>query len=545
MELTLLLGLVAFIVVMVLLEVVDSRRAQPDLRPEPRSEVPDLPALDHTPPWMADVARVWGPEQLPTFDDIVGMDIVKADLVELALPALDRAHVDAGARSRALLLWGMRGVGKEDLVAAIAGEFGARLVHVSARFLVARDGISEQPRIAMLVRYAQTHVPSVLFIDDLDMLVEAAAQPSRAQSALHDLLNELARRDRRASTLIVASLTTRGVFAPTRHLTDTFDRVVHVETPDAPTRTALLEQLALHHRVGTDDESAIVRVTEGRTRAEFIRLLHAACALALLESGPVWPVVTLRHVRAAARETDDPPALADLALSRDLRVDVHRLATALAERDASVGAVLVGDDGTGKTTLAMALARDVQRRLITMTMDDTNVQLLQRSVERAHACRPSLLLIDLTPLPESRETQAVRSGRTPDPHADALALAIDQALSTPGVSVIAEARRLDTIGLHLRRPGRLGWVVRVPRPDDAARLRLVRDALEAVRLRGMSHGALASQLRGRTHAEITTVLADAVRSAERRLGADREWTREPAVVPEDVWRGMHLLADAA
>ena len=493
----------------------------------------------HTPTWMLRYAQVFGPEQLSTFTDVVGMDALKRQLDDLVGPVLDRHDTDDPERSPAILLWGSRGSGKAVLIRALAGQYGSRLVHLPARFLVPRDGGTSQPQLAMLLRYAQTNTPSVLFIDELEMLTADAG--GQGQAALHDVLNELRRRDRTAQSVVIASLTTAGALIPSVALTDVFHPVIHVEAPDAQTRVALLQRLLERHRMVADDPEAIVALTAGRTRADLIRLLHEACAYALITDGPA-AAVAVQHVRAVARAT--PRLLAELALSGELRLDVERLVMALLDRHARVGAVLAGDRGIGKTTIGKALAASTRRRLVMVTAREARADAFEAKVERAIARRPSLLLIDEHPLMESPVLRAVQNGCVPGPHGGRIAAAIDRALAQPGVAVIAIARRFDGVDSQLRRRGRLDQLIWVSYPDRGARLELVRRHLRAVRLRDVSPATLAEQLRGLTPAQIRTVLADAVRSAERRmLPTDvAASSDDPVVTPTDLWRALQLVA---
>jgi transitional endoplasmic reticulum ATPase len=513
--------------------------------PEPARSPPADRAMPstvdrHTPTWMLRYAQVFGPEQLSTFTDVVGMDALKRQLDDLVGPVLERHDTDDPNWSPAILLWGRRGSGKAVLIRAMAGQYGGRLVHVPARFLVPRDGGTSQPQLAMLLRYAQTNTPSVLFIDELEMLIADDAG-GHGQAALHDVLNELRRRDRTAQSVVVASLTTMDALIPSVALTDVFDPVIHVESPDAQTRVALLQRLLERHRMVAEDPEAIVAMTAGRTRADLIRLLHEACAYALITDGPTV-AVAVRHLRAVARPA--PRLLAELALSGELRLDVERLAMALLDPHARVGAVLAGDRGTGKTTIGRALAASTRRRLVMVTAREARADAFEAKVQRAIARRPSLLLIDEHPLMESPVLRAVQNGCVPGPHGGRIAAAIDRALAQPGVAVIAIVRRFDGVDSQLRQRGRLDQQIWVSYPDRGARLELVRRHLRAVRLRDVSPATLADQLRGLTPAQIRTVLTDAVRSAERRmLPTDvAASSDDPVVTPTDLWRALQLVA---
>jgi hypothetical protein len=307
----------------------------------------------------------------------------------------------------------------------------------------------------------------------------------------------------------------------------------------------LVESLMARRRMVADDLEAIVAVTAGMTRAELIHMIQDACGHALIDRRQAAAVVAPRHLAAVTRALASPRRVAELALSRDLKRDVERLATMLADPDARTGVVLAGDPGTGRTTIARALAASTQRYLITVTPDDARAETMEEKTEQALARRPSLLLIDESPLLESPVQRAVEAGCLPGPHGDRIATAIDRALARPGVSVIAIARRFEAIDADLRQPGRLVEQIWVDYPDAGARLELVRHHLRVVRMRDLSPITVAEELRGLTPAQIAVVLEDAVRSAECRmtLAASQQWVDDPVVTPSDLWRALQLVTE--
>lgn len=512
-------------------------------RSPPTPHSPPSMVDQHTPSWMRRYAQVFDPEQLPTFEQVVGMETSKRELSNAVGSALDAGRNGESGNASTILLWGRRGSGKTVLARAVAGHFGAWLIHVPARCLLPRTGGTTQPQIAMLVRYAQTHTPSVLFIDDLEILT-ARAPDRRGHVVLHDLLRELGRRDSHAQSIVIAALATDNTVTPPALPAGVFGHAIHVDVPDARTRAALVESLMARRRMVADDPEAIVAVTAGMTRAELIHIIHDACGRALIDRGPAAAVVAPRHLAAVTRALASPRSVAELALSSYLKRDVERLATMLADPDARIGVVFAGDLGTGRTTIARALAASTQRYLITVTPDDARAETMEEKTEQALARRPSLLLIDESPLLESPVQRAVEAGCLPGPHGDRIATAIDRALARPGVSVIAIARRFEAIDADLRQPGRLVEQIWVDYPDAGARLELVRHHLRGVRMRDLSPITVAEELRGLTPAQITVVLEDAVRSAECRMTlAASDWVDDPVVTPSDLWRALQLVTD--
>jgi len=534
-------------VAVVAVEVVARRPRLDDLdweRSPPTLIHDGLPFVDrYTPTWMQGFGQVFGPEQLPAIGQIAGHPTLEQQLRDLICPLLTGSHARS---SPAVLLWGARGVGRTLVSAVLAHEFQARFIHVSARFLTSMGGGTSQPRIAAIVRYAEDHTPSVLFIDDLELISGASDHPA-IQASAHDLLNALRRRDRHARVAVIAALSTEDAFVPSAGLAGAFGPVLHVESPDAETRREILERLLATQELAVEEVDDVLAMTTGLTPAALIDLTRSACGRAQMEHGPIG-VVQARHFAAVLEEIAAPRLLGELALSRDLRRDLKALADELADPRAIVGAILAGNRGTGKTTIAHALAASTGRRLVTVASDvpvaaEALTAVLSSRVDEACANAPSLLLIDDERVVRSPILQPVQPDGGVGLRIGMVAAEIDRALGTPGVSVIAIARQPDHIDGCLRQPERLRRAVWISYPDRYARLELLRRHLQAVRLRGVSPLALADELGGCTPADIETVVNDAIRNAHRRdlSAGPRLWPEDVVLTASDIWRAMQLL----
>ena len=516
-----------------------------DSERSPPASIPDgLPFVDrYTPTWMQGFGQVFGPEQLPGIGQIAGHPTLEQQLRDLVGPLLTGSHARS---SPAVLLWGARGVGRTLVSAALAREFHARFIHVSARFLTSMGGGTSQPRIAAIVRYAEDHTPSVLFIDDLELISGTSDHPA-IQASAHDLLNALRRRNRHARVAVIAALSTEDAFVPSAGLAGAFGPVLHVESPDAETRREILERLFATQELAVEEIDDVLAMTAGLTPAALMDLTRSACGRAQMEHGPIG-VVQARHFAAVLEEIAAPRLLGELALSRDLRRDLKALADELADPRAIVGAILAGNRGTGKTTIAHALAASTGRRLVTVASDvpvaaEALTAVLSSRVDEACANAPSLLLIDDERVVRSPILQPVQPDGGVGLRIGMVAAEIDRALGTPGVSVIAIARQPDHIDGCLRQPERLRRAVWISYPDRYARLELLRRHLQAVRLRGVSPLALADELGGCTPADIETVVNDAIRNAHRRdlSAGPRLWPEDVVLTASDIWRAMQLL----
>lgn len=531
---------------------VSSRRGDRQERSPPMTASRVNPVDAHTPRWILPFGQVYGPNQLPRLHDVIGMTVVKRQLTDLLGSALSSSRSGRPMLTSGILVCGARGAGKTLLVRAVTGDLGARLVHISARLLIPRSLAASQPAIAAIVRYAQTHAPSVLMIDDLEALILDNHGDWRVRSTAYDLLQELRQRDRGAATGVVATLASEQAVLPMPFFFTDFEPVICVDGPDTTARRQLVKRIIELRNLEAINLDAVVGLTVGMTPAQIINLTQRACGRAQLHNGP-YGLVEPAHFRSTLREPMGPRWVDELSLSRGVALDVDAAVHRLANPRASVGILLLGDVGTGKTTVARCLARTSRRRIVSVAGDSfgrgdvVDQRTLRARVDEVIARCPSVLLIDDCRLLASLPASFTPSRRERGPSIDRVNAEIDRALSHDGVSVIATAPKPAMIDRRVRRSGHFAVEIYLSLPDEQARLALLQHHLRTAQLHGVTVEVLAAETVGYTPAQLESLARYAVRAAEHRSirPLPSQWALGPIVTPLDIWRARQMVFDIA
>jgi cell division protease FtsH len=187
-----------------------------------------------------------------TFDQVVGVDEVKQELVEvvdfLRHPARYRR---LGARiPKGVLLVGPPGTGKTLLARAVAGEAGVPFFSLSAsEFVEMIVGVGAS-RVRDLFAQAKKEAPAIVFIDELDAVGRARgagpqAGPGEREQTLNQLLVEMDGFEVGLGVVVLAATNRPEVLDQALLRPGRFDRHVVVPRPD---RRGRLEILRLHSR---------------------------------------------------------------------------------------------------------------------------------------------------------------------------------------------------------------------------------------------------------------------------------------------------------
>lgn len=218
-----------------------------------------------------------------TFDDVAGIDEVRAELEEIvqflrSLERFDRlgARIPCGA-----LLVGPPGTGKTLLAKAVAGEAHVPFFSMSAsEFVEMFVGVGAS-RVRDLFNQARQAAPAVIFIDELDAVgrkrtMRVAGNDERDQT-LNQLLVELDGFDTRKAVVVIAATNRVDILDKALLRPGRFDRRITVSPPDRAGREAILKihtrKTPLHEDVELE---RLARMTTGMTGADLANLVNEA-----------------------------------------------------------------------------------------------------------------------------------------------------------------------------------------------------------------------------------------------------------------------------
>jgi cell division protease FtsH len=194
-------------------------------------------------------ARLYDAERpAVTFDDVAGIDEVKADLQEIVdflREPLKYTRL-GGAAPKGVLLIGAPGTGKTLLARAVAGEAKVPFYSISgSEFVEAIVGVGAA-RVRDLFSKARAAAPAIIFIDEIDAIGRSRSAALRIggndeqEQTLNQILTEMDGFDSREGVIVLAATNRADVLDQALLRPGRFDRRVTVQPPDRRGRAAIL-----------------------------------------------------------------------------------------------------------------------------------------------------------------------------------------------------------------------------------------------------------------------------------------------------------------
>ncbi|MGE5626101.1 MAG: ATP-dependent zinc metalloprotease FtsH [Bacillota bacterium] len=225
------------------------------------------------------------------FSDVAGQDNAKREVAELVEYLKDPekfARVGAVA-PRGVLLMGPPGTGKTLLARALAGEAGVPFFSISgSQFIEVFVGVGAS-RVRNLFTAAREHMPSIVFIDELDSIGRTRGTGlggghDEREQTLNQILAEMDGFTSRESVLVLAATNRPDILDPALLRPGRFDRHVVLDLPSRVDREAILR---LHtHKVplASDvDLQELAAATSGFSGADLRNLANEAAIFAARE----------------------------------------------------------------------------------------------------------------------------------------------------------------------------------------------------------------------------------------------------------------------
>ncbi|HEV2139712.1 MAG TPA: ATP-dependent zinc metalloprotease FtsH [Candidatus Dormibacteraeota bacterium] len=244
-----------------------------------------------------------------TFDDVAGIDEVKADLQEIVdfLREPQKYTKLGGAAPKGVLLIGAPGTGKTLLARAVAGEAKVPFFSISgSEFVEAIVGVGAA-RVRDLFAKARAAAPAIIFIDEIDAIGRSRSAAVRIggndeqEQTLNQILTEMDGFDSREGVIVLAATNRADVLDQALLRPGRFDRRVAVQPPDRRGRAAILRIHTRQVPLGPDvDLDQIAGQTPGLVGADLKNLVNEA-ALTAARKGE--DVVTMTDFGDAIEKT--------------------------------------------------------------------------------------------------------------------------------------------------------------------------------------------------------------------------------------------------
>lgn len=440
--------------------------------------------------------RVIPPQELETFADVGGLEEVKEQLRSTIGAILERPDEAAKYRvvHNGILFHGPPGTGKTLLSRALAGEYGLRYIRFSPASIASAYIHEAASNLQKLFELARENTPCLLFLDEVDTIASARDdQPSADhREVVTQLMNSLEEYRSIPGLVIVAATNNIDRLDPGLR-EGRFDSKILIPNPDPESRKAVIK-IHLDRRGDAVDWSEIdldqlSKLTSGRNAAALEGFVSLASQNALrtgepISHGSLVEAVKLREgkdrVSLEESVTWDNVVLPDDTREQLLEI-LHVFANPELARTLGVkppaGILLYGPPGTGKTTIAKAMATEVEASFYEQSAADVLSKWAGESEERvaklfskARANRPSIIFID-----EVDGLLRQRSGDSSTPWEERVVSQflreLDGLAQSEGVLLVGATNRLDIIDPAIQ--GRRLTTIEVGMPDGTGRLQLL------------------------------------------------------------------------
>ena len=244
-------------------------------------------------------------EKMVTFDDVAGLEGVKADLQEIVdfLKTPEKFQKLGGRVPKGVLLNGPPGTGKTLLARAIAGEAEVPFFSVNgSEFIQMFVGVGAS-RVRDLFKTAKEHSPAIIFIDEIDAVgrqrgAGLGGGHDEREQTLNQILGEMDGFSANQAVIVVAATNRPDVLDPALLRPGRFDRHITVGRPTMKGREAIFK---VHVRdVPLADNVDLKRLaagTVGLTGADIRNMVNEAALWAARNDKKIVDMSDFDHAR--------------------------------------------------------------------------------------------------------------------------------------------------------------------------------------------------------------------------------------------------------
>ena len=493
-----------------------------------------------------------------TYDDVGGLDDELKrirEMIELPLkhPELfERLGIGA---PRGVLLYGPPGTGKTLIAEAVANESGATLFSVRGPEIMGQYYGQSEERLREIFKEASENAPSIVFLDEIDSIA-----PNRdsvfgevERRVVAQLLTLMDGLGDRGNVIVVAATNREDSIDPALRRPGRFDREIEIGIPG---RKARFDILNVHMRGMplTEDVSvdALAGMTQGFVGADLAALCREAAMKCVrshmkdLDLDKPIPAAILEGMKVSMSNFRD--ALADVEPSgmREVLVEIPKITWedvgGLDDVRAQIeeafipeegnksyerlgieparGVLLYGPPGTGKTLIAKAIANEAGANFITVNGPEVaskwfgeSEKAIRQIFKRAKQMAPCIIFFD--ELDSIAPIRGMSDSNAWEQVVAQLLTSMDGVESLNNVMVMAATNRPDMIDPALLRPGRFDKMVLVGKPNEAARIHILKVHTRKMPLKDVDLESIASRTDGYVGADLAALCREAGLTAYR------------------------------
>ncbi len=241
------------------------------------------------------------------FDDVVGMDKLKRDMVQvMEIMKKPAEYAKKGIRMpKGILLEGEPGNGKTLFAKALAGEAKINFIPAKATDFESMFMAIGPLKVKLLFKKARRRAPCIVFIDEFDGIgtvrnYSGSAIETENTRIVTALLNELDGFEASNGVLVIAATNSIKALDPALIRPGRFDAKLTVPYPDEAARLKLVEMYCRGKQPAAEcNPEALARLFSGYSCAKIESLLNSAALRAGQEGRAEF---TLADVKTAANE---------------------------------------------------------------------------------------------------------------------------------------------------------------------------------------------------------------------------------------------------